>query len=260
MKNFIEKIFVVVLLMVSFLATSCKDTSALKEPAEAAGKKCPFMLDGNLGTIIDIKYENGDVVCYWAMENASVTLDQVKAMPNTIKNCLIMVLASDSNTRKLVEQIVSVGGDVVYRVKTGADYYDLEQSSSEVKTALNDGNGQDAKGNGNVQFAKSADIHEMVAFVNNNISKDIDGAMCTIEDKNVVFTIPAERVGFELDKFRESSEGIKESILKKMTPNNDPTYEACVVNGYNLVYRYIDSDDKVEILITPEEIKKQLGM
>lgn len=264
MKNFIEKTFVALLLLVAFVSvSSCDESSKLQVMVGVADKQCPMVLEDNMGTITSIKYEENAVVYYWDINGTEMTLDQIKILPNTMKNCMLMGLIEDEETLELVQDICKINNSIIYRVKSGPESYDLKITPSELQNAITKGKpNRDIypKDNENIDMALAADMNEIANLVALNMQADEEtaNASCMIEGKNLVIVTPLE--DNEVSDLYGGSEEIKNSILEEIKPNEDPVNEACAVHGYGMTFRYTDAyGGKFDVTISNSEIKSKLG-
>lgn len=264
MKNFIEKTFVALLLLVAFVSvSSCDESSKLQVMVGVADKQCPMVLEDNMGTITSIKYEENAVVYYWDINGTEMTLDQIKILPNTMKNCMLMGLIEDEETLELVQDICKINNSIIYRVKSGPESYDLKITPSELQNAITKGKpNRDIypKDNENIDFAMAADMSEIVNLVTLNLqASDMEGATGMLEGKNLIIVIPLDSDS-EVAELYGGSEEIKANIMEEIKPNDDPTYETCAIHGYSITYRYTDDfGGKFDVTISNSEIKSKLG-
>lgn len=263
MKNLFEKTFVALLLLIALVSvSSCDESTKLQVMVAAADKECPMVLEGNTGTITSIKYEEDAVVYYWDISSTEMSLDQIKLMPNTMKKCMLMGLIDDEETLELVQDICKINKNIIYRVKSGPESYDLKLTSSEMQNAIAKGKSNKniyPKDNENIEVALAADMNEIVNLVNIKADEEDEGATCMLEGKNLIIVIPLDS-DCEVADMYDSLEEIKSTLVEEIKPNEDLTYEACAVQGYGLTFRYTDDfGGKFDINITSSEIKRKLG-
>lgn len=241
MRKTANVLFMVAIVMMTFLVSSCQQDSKLKKSVKQANKECPVSIgvSGEM-TAVSLDETTNTVIIDYLVSEKYFNINVMKNKTDLLKEQLFSLIATaEGDLKVMVEELLAADANLTLRWtgKESGETVEITLSSKEIKTAMESGEA----------YANPLNLLENAIQVTNEqtpmnvddattmTSLTIIGDFATYQymvDENQV---PIHKISDMRDQIKEN---LRNSVLKNPSPDLKEFINLCKKANKGIAYKY----------------------